>query len=61
MQERKYREAATREDKKIPNEKTREFSRGLDEMEASNSSDREFRVMIIRVLKSMKKDIETIK
>ena len=33
----------------------------LDEMEASNLSDREFRVMIIRVLNSMKKDIETIK
>ena len=33
----------------------------LDEMEASNLSDREFRVMIIRILNSMKKDIETIK
>ena len=33
----------------------------LDEMEASNLSDREFRVMIIRVLNSMKKDIETVK
>ena len=33
----------------------------LDEMEASNLSDREFRVMVIRILKSMKKDIETIK
>ena len=33
----------------------------LDEMEASNVSDREFRVMIIRILNSMKKDIETIK
>ena len=30
-------------------------------MEASNLSDREFRVMIIRILKSMGKDIETIK
>ena len=27
-------------------------------MEASNLSDREFRVMIIRILNSMKKDIE---
>ena len=33
----------------------------LDEMEASNLSDREFRVMITRILNSMKKDIETIK
>ena len=33
----------------------------LDEMEASNSSDREFRVMIIRILNSMKKDMETIR
>ena len=33
----------------------------LDKMEASNLSDREFRVMIIRILNSMKKDIETIK
>ena len=30
-------------------------------MEASNLSDREFRVMIIRIFNSMKKDIETIK
>ena len=37
------------------------FAEELDEMEASNSSDREFRVMIIRILNSMKKDIETIK
>ena len=33
----------------------------LDEMEASNLSDREFRVMMIRILNRMKKDIETIK
>ena len=33
----------------------------LDEMEASNLSYREFTVMIIRMLNSMKKDIETIK
>ena len=33
----------------------------LDKMEASNISDREFRVMIIRILNSKKKDIETIK
>ena len=33
----------------------------IDEMEASNLSGREFRVMIIRILNSMKKDIETIK
>ena len=33
----------------------------LDEMEASNLSDREFRVITIGILNSMKKDIETIK
>ena len=33
----------------------------LDKMEASNLSDRLFRVMIIRKLNNMKKDIETIK
>ena len=33
----------------------------LDEMEASNLSDRKFRVIIIRILNSMKKGIETIK
>ena len=33
----------------------------LDEMEASNLSDREFRVTIIRILNSIQKDIETIK
>ena len=33
----------------------------LDEIEASNLSDREFRVMIIRTLNNMKEDIETIK
>ena len=33
----------------------------LDKMEASNLLDRDFRVMIIRIFNSMKKDIETIK
>ena len=33
----------------------------LDEMEGINLSDREFRVMIIKILNSMKTDIETIK
>ena len=33
----------------------------LNEMEASNLSDIEFRVMIIRILNSTKKDTETIK
>ena len=33
----------------------------LDEMEARNWSDRDFRVIIIRILKSIKEDIETIK
>ena len=32
----------------------------LNEMEASNLLDIEFRVMIIRILESMKKDIKTI-
>ena len=32
----------------------------LDEMEASNLSHGEFRVMIIRILNSMKKDLESI-
>ena len=33
----------------------------IDERESSNLSDREFRVMIMRILNNMKKDIETIK
>ena len=33
----------------------------LNEMEASNLSDVEFRIMIIRMLSNMKKDVETIK
>ena len=33
----------------------------LDDMKASNLSDRKFRIMIIRILNSMKKDMETIK
>ena len=33
----------------------------LNEREASNLSDIEFRVMIARIFNSMKKDIETIK
>ena len=37
------------------------FPEELDEIEASNLSDGEFRVIIIRILNSMKKDIETIK
>ena len=37
------------------------FPEELDEIEASILSDREFRVMIIRIINSMKKDIETIK
>ena len=32
-----------------------------NEMEANNLSDREFKVMIIKILNSMKKDAETIK
>ena len=37
------------------------FPEELDEMEASNLLDGEFKVMIIRILDSMKKDIDTIK
>ena len=37
------------------------FPEELDEMEARNLSDREFKVMIIMILNSMKKDIEPIK
>ena len=33
----------------------------LNEMEASILSDAEFKVMVIRILNSMKKDLETIK
>ena len=33
----------------------------INEMERGNLSDRELRVMILRTLNSMKKDIETIK
>ena len=46
----------------IPKMKEQEKSpEELDEMEASNLLNREFRVMIVRVLNSMKKDIEAIK
>ena len=43
--------------------KKQEKSAGKEqkEMEASNLTDTEFKVMIIRMLNSMKKDIETIK
>ena len=41
--------------------KEQEIFPELDEMEVSNLSDRGFRVMIIRMLNSMKKDTETIK
>ena len=47
--------------KQTPNEKNKNSERKLHEMEASNLADREFRVMIIRMLNNMKKDIETIK
>ena len=42
-------------------EKENSSEEELDEMEASNLSYGEFRVMIIRILNSMKKDIENIK
>ena len=35
-------------------------SEELDETEGSNLSDRDFRVKIIEILNSMKKDIETV-
>ena len=41
--------------------KEQENSPELDELETHNLSDREFRVMIIRILNSMKKDLEAIK
>ena len=45
-----------------PQMKEQEYSpEELDEMEASNLSNREFRVMIIKILNSMKKDINIIK
>ena len=46
-----------------PQMKEQENSPGeqMHEMEARNLSDGEFRVMIIRILNSMKKDIKTIK
>ena len=46
------------------NERTRDVwdpEEELDEKEASNLSDREFKVMIIRILNSKKKNIETKK
>ena len=33
----------------------------LDEMEVNSSSNRQFRVMMIRIFNNIKKDIETIK
>ena len=47
--------------KQIPNERTEEKTEELDEKEASKISEREFRVMITRILNSMKEDIESIK
>ena len=44
-----------------PQMKEQENFPELDEMEVSNLLVREFRVMIIRIFISMKKDIETIK
>ena len=43
--------------------KEQEYSpeKELNEIEGSNLSDTEFTVMIIRILKSIKKDIDTIK
>ena len=37
------------------------FPEEPDEMEASNLSARDFRIVILKILNSMKKDIETIK
>ena len=47
----------------IPQKKKQEKSpeKELNEMEASILSDAEFKVMVIRILNSMKKDLETIK
>ena len=50
------------EDKETdPKRKNENSPEELDEMEASNLSDKEFRVMIIRILNRMKKYIDTIK
>ena len=38
-----------------------DFPEELNEMEANNLSDIEFRVMIVRIRNNMKKDMETIK
>ena len=58
----KYKEEANWKTKKqTPYKRTRNSPEKLDEMEASNLLHKEFRVMIIRILSSMKKDIETIK
>ena len=52
--ERKRNRPQMREQENSPEEK-------LKEMEAKNLSYTEFKVMIIRMLNSMKKDIETVK
>ena len=60
----KYKEAAKVGRQRIrPQIKYQENSpeEGIEEMEENNLSDRGFRVVIIRILNSMKKDIETIK
>ena len=51
---RKINRTQMKEQDNIPEEE-------LNEMEASNLLDMEFRIMIIRILNSMKKDIKTIK
>ena len=58
----KYKEAAKMgSQRNRPQMKEQENSpEELDEMEATNLSDREFRVMIIRILNTMKTDIETM-
>ena len=50
-----------RKKKQTPNERTQNSPEEPYEMEASNLSDREFRVMIIRILNGVKKDTETIR
>ena len=64
IQKSKYKEATKIGRKRNkPPKKVQENSpcEELDEMEASNLSDSKFRVMIIRILNSMKKETETIK
>ena len=47
--------------KQAPNENRRYLQKKLNEMEASNLSDTEFKAMVIRMLNSIIKDMKSIK